>query len=30
MRAASSRSPRVEDEDAREDRSIRELFWGED
>jgi hypothetical protein len=23
-------SPRVEDDDAREDRSIRELFWGED
>jgi DivIVA domain-containing protein len=29
-RAGASQSPRVEDEDAREDRSIRELFWGED
>ncbi|HYT80988.1 MAG TPA: DivIVA domain-containing protein [Actinomycetota bacterium] len=26
----ASAAPRVEDDDAREDRSIRELFWGED
>ncbi len=26
----ASTGPRVEDDDAREDRSIRELFWGED
>lgn len=29
-RAAGEVRPRVEDEDAREDRSLRELFWGED
>ncbi len=27
---SASAAPRVEDDDAREDRSIRELFWGED
>jgi cell division initiation protein len=29
-RVAGNVGPRVEDEDAREDRSLRELFWGED
>ncbi len=28
--AGASTGPRVEDDDATEDRSIRELFWGED
>lgn len=29
-RPAAATAPKVEDEDAHEDRSIRELFWGED
>jgi DivIVA domain-containing protein len=29
-RRRTGHNPRVEEEDAREDRSIRELFWGED